>query len=304
VTIVADGHHEAGLGHLSRSTAIAVALRSRGVAVASFVHGREEPLKRDGVYWAPFEAADLPVTDVLVVDSYRLAATELASFASDAPLVLLHDFDDPPAPATLVVSVAPGVPESSGRRLTGLEYAALRPMFWGLPKRTLRREAASILVTTGAGTLGAVGRDIAAEVAAAIPDGQVVLVRGPNSTVDAPDGVELLDAPESLLDALLAADVVISAGGQTMLEAAATGTPCIALALVENQIRQVEVLARIGVVRVVDPVNAASAAEAARELALDTPAREALSERAQNAVDGYGALRIAFEITRLIGRQG
>jgi spore coat polysaccharide biosynthesis predicted glycosyltransferase SpsG len=116
--------------------------------------------------------------------------------------------------------------------------------------------------------------------------------------------VELIDAPDSLLEPLLAADIVVSAAGQTMLEAAACGTPCVALPLAHNQREQAVRLANLGAVRLVDPPEPVTVVAAVGELAADTEAQLSLSRTSQRAVDGYGAVRVAFHIARLTEARG
>jgi UDP-2,4-diacetamido-2,4,6-trideoxy-beta-L-altropyranose hydrolase len=290
VVIVADAGDEAGLGHLSRSSAVAVALRSRGVEPRCFAHGPEGPLERDGIAWLPFDGISLH-GGVVVVDSYRLP---LSTLEPDR-LVLMHDHGEVPAGIALVVSAA-GRASDRPPRLGGLRYAALRAAFWGLPARPVRSEVERVLVTTGSGRFGRVGREIAAELRGALPRAQVVLVRGPYDASEAPIDVATIETPDSLLTSLLDADLVVSAAGQTMLEAAAAGTPCVAVSLVDNQSRQARRLARLGAARVVPRRRAA---EEARRLAGDPDARRTLSRRGQSAVDGYGALRVAFHVAQL-----
>jgi UDP-2,4-diacetamido-2,4,6-trideoxy-beta-L-altropyranose hydrolase len=288
VVIVADAGKEAGLGHISRSSAVAVALGHRGIETRCYAYGAEEPFERDGVSWTPLDGDELPAgtEGVLVVDTYRISVEELSRAAAQRRLVVMHDHGEPPANAALVVSAA-----------VDPANAALRPIFWSLPERQIRDTVERVLVTTGSGGFGDVGPGLAGAVAAALPSAAVSLVRGPYAESSFPDGVEILDAPESLLAPLLAADLVLSAGGQTMLEAAATGTPCIAIPLVENQRRQAVRLAELGAVRLVDVDHAAAAAV---ELAQDVEARRSLSRAGQRAVDGYGALRIASAIAELV----
>ena len=231
------------------------------------------------------------------MDSYQLTGGDIENLATSRPLVMLHDFTEPPPNAALVVGVAAGA-RGEGRLLAGLEYAALRPAFWGLPRRDVSDEVEHVLVTTGSATFGDFAPELARTLARAIPDALVTLVLGPHATVEVPPGVEALVAPESLLESLLGTDLVISAAGQTMLEAAATGTPCVALPVVGNQRRQAERLAQSGGVVVSEDIQGASSVAAV--LARDPEARRGMSRHAQRAVDGYGALRIAFEITRLL----
>ena len=83
-----------------------------------------------------------------------------------------------------------------------------------------------------------------------------------------------------------------------MLESAACGTPCIALVLAENQRAQALALGSTGAVTVLDPPGADGVLAALRQL--DLTARNELSRRAQEAVDGFGALRIAAAIEALL----
>jgi UDP-2,4-diacetamido-2,4,6-trideoxy-beta-L-altropyranose hydrolase len=288
VVIVADTGKEAGLGHISRSSAVAVALSRRGIETRCYAYGADEPFERDGVSWTPLDGDDLPSGSgrVLVVDSYRLPAEVLSRAAAEKRLVVMHDHGEPPENAALVVSAA-----------ADPANAALRPSFWGLPERHIRHTVERVLVTTGSGSFGEAGPGLAEAVVAALPSAVVSLVRGPYADGSSPTGVEILDAPESLLAPLLATDLVLSAGGQTMLEAAAAGTPCIAIPIVENQRRQAVRLAQLGAVKLVDLENAPMRAV---ELAQDVDARRSLSRAGQLAVDGYGAVRIAFAISELV----
>jgi spore coat polysaccharide biosynthesis predicted glycosyltransferase SpsG len=303
VLLVTDAGEKAGLGHLSRSAAIAVALRCRGTEMRAYAQGVDERVVRDGVEWLPLELSSLTSVAgmVVVIDSYRLPQEALAHIGEANRLVVMHDQGPVPEKARLVVSVTDAAANGQATLLRGLGYAALRPDFWGLPTRVLRPDVRRVVVTTGSGQFDDVANELARTVAAVLPGVGVAVVRGPHATADPPRGIEAIEAPNSLLEPLLAADLVISAGGQTMLEAVAVGTPCVALPLVENQRAQVALALRRGAVRVVDQPDADAVASAATALALDHGAREALSTAGQRAVDGYGALRVAFEIAKLMG---
>jgi spore coat polysaccharide biosynthesis predicted glycosyltransferase SpsG len=240
---------------------------------------------------------------VLVVDSYTLSPDELERATESSRLVVMHDHGDMPRGAALIVAPAREKSQDAPARLDSLGHVALRPGFWGLPRRQLEDHVDQILVTTGSGKFDLLGQDIARTLAGALPGAEVTIVRGPYaSSTSPPRGINQLDAPETLVEALLACDLAVTAGGQTMLEAAAAGTPCLALPLVDDQRRQVASLARLGAVRVVDPPSADDAAAAAVALARDADQRRDLSRRSQQAIDGYGALRVAFHVERLARR--
>ena len=83
-----------------------------------------------------------------------------------------------------------------------------------------------------------------------------------------------------------------------MLEAAACGTPCLTLVLVENQLEQALRLVSSGAAALVEPADLDGTLRAIREM--DDDARQEQSRRAQQVIDGYGALRIAFHVRALL----
>ena len=287
IALIADGAPGAGLGHLGRSSAVAVALRARGAEIAAYAYGAEEPRTVDGVTWEPYTAP--PSARTVVLDTYTMSAADRAGLAASAALAVFDDGGELPPGTALVVTAAPvAAPRRGPLVLPGLRHAALRAPFWGLPERHVRERVERVLVTTGGGSLQDAGVELARDARAALPDAAVALVRAPRARFEAPTGVELVDAPPSLLDELLAADVVITAAGQTALEAVATGAATIALPLVDNQRRNAEALAAAGAAVIGDP-----------RARLSYEQRVELARRGQAAVDGFGALRIAFRIARL-----
>jgi spore coat polysaccharide biosynthesis predicted glycosyltransferase SpsG len=124
-------------------------------------------------------------------------------------------------------------------------------------------------------------------------------------TVAAPSGtdppsdlsLELHVGAASLAGDLLNTDLVVCAGGQTMLEALAAGAPCIAVVMAENQRRQADYLAGLGAVRVSDEAGLSTAVDA---VAADPGLRTRMSATGQSLIDGYGAFRVAFAIDRVL----
>ena len=280
MALAADAFPDAGLGHLSRSSAVAVALRARGVEVDPLAIGASAPVDRDGVAWRPVESIDRIDAPAVLVDSYRTPREVLERLAAATRLAVMDDDGDPPAGAALVVDAA-----------ADLSHACLRPAFWGLPPRPTRARVERVVVTTGGGDPGGRGAALAGSARDQLPGAQVLLVRGPQAPDEAPEGVDVVRSPPVLLDLLLDADLVVSGGGQTMLEAAACGAPCVAVPLAANQERQVNALVRVGAVST-DLSGLAA-------LAAGATARADMAAAAQRAVDGYGALRVAFALERL-----
>ena len=302
VALVADAGERVGLGHLARCSAIASALRARGVAVAPYAYGPVAPTI-DGISWMPIGALG-EVEDgsagALVLDSYLVESEEAAALARNFRVCALDDIGNAPSDAALLVRVQPPAASSDPRILAGLRHAPLRSSFWGLPEREAAEGVRRVLVSMGGGPdAGDAALEAARAALAAVPEAEVSLVRGPSASFEPPPGVGLVDASDSLLAELLGTDLLVTAGGQTSLEAAATGTPSIVRALVENQAGNVRALAEAGAALPVE--SAAGGLPAAlEELAGDAETRATLSRRAQAAVDGYGALRIAFHVERLL----
>jgi len=288
ITVIADAGPRVGLGHLSRAGAVAAALRVQGHEVLTRTLGGGA-VEHDGIAWMAHDgvAADGPV----LVDAY---GADLAALGGGRPVATFWDgAGDPPAGAALAIT--PGGPDGGD----GVRWACLRPMFWGGgAPRPVAEVARRVLVTTGGGAAGGAGALAAAvrDAAAATPAGaEVALLLGPYATEEPPDGVEVVRAPERMVDVLQAADVVVSAAGQTMLEALCAGTPCVALAVVDNQRAQ---LRRVGdAVRAAQDVAGAAAATAA--LLGDAAARRALAGAGRELVDGFGALRVAAKVAAL-----
>jgi UDP-N-acetylglucosamine:LPS N-acetylglucosamine transferase len=156
------------------------------------------------------------------------------------------------------------------------------------------------VVATGGGDFDGTGVALAEAARIAVADARVTYVRGPYAAGGNVAGVEVAASPESMHDLLLAADLVVCAGGQTMLEAAAVGAPCVVVPLVDNQVEQVRRLAEAGGVR---PATREGVAAVVSEVARTFATRQALAVRGQREVDGFGALRVAHAIAALMREQ-
>jgi spore coat polysaccharide biosynthesis predicted glycosyltransferase SpsG len=155
-----------------------------------------------------------------------------------------------------------------------------------------------VLVSVGGSGIAG-GGALAHAVAETLPGAEVRFVAGPYADEAPDERVHVVRAPGDLLDELLAADVVVSAAGQTMLEAACTGTPCVAVEFAENQRRQLTALADAGAVV---PATPDTAAAAVAGLAADPERRRALAQRSPAVIDGFGALRLAWRLVAESGR--
>ena len=115
--------------------------------------------------------------------------------------------------------------------------------------------------------------------------------------------IPLVFGPVSLVGPMRAADLAVSAAGQTLYALARLGVPTVALELADNQRGGLAALEHAGAVRVAgragEPGLPDAVAAAVRELVTDDAARHRLARAAGSLLDGQGARRVAAEICRL-----
>jgi len=340
-----DAAATSGLGHLQRCLSLALALRRDGVASGLLSDGHPEAERRaaalgvesarlDGARPGGAEDVDRTLAEAVrlaathvVVDSYHVTADYLAR-VRDAGYVVaaIDDLAAYSFPCQLVINggaQAGGLPYRSSRDtrfLLGPRYVLLRPEFRDLPARVVRPEVQNVLIAVG----GADPRGllpILLEVAGLLPTQcSITAIAAPLSARAADVDVALarclrpvllMRDPPSVRDLMLEADLALSAGGQTMYELAATGTPTVAVVAADNQIASVRAMADAGVVRAVCGVGDASFRERVRdavvELLSGRDARTAMAAAGRALVDGRGAERVARTLISLgtpMGRAG
>lgn len=271
-----------GLGHQRRVEAVAAELHDLGVQTSL------TPVS---------EAAS---ADIVLVDSYAVRADEGDRFAASV-LGAIDDLErnlavdlvvDPNPPSAL------GPPGRAGVVLAGPRYAPLPRFDTEAPP--IATEVTAVLVTTGAADQAGIGQDVAGALAALLPEVAVRLVLGPWGNQAVPPGVEPLRATAGLQNELGTADVVVTAGGVTLLEALRLGRPTVALVTAPNQHRAVTGAIQAGAAVRAEPGDAACVAA---RLTLDLDGRRRLSETARLYVDGAGARRVANALLALLRRK-
>ncbi len=166
------------------------------------------------------------------------------------------------------------------------------------------------MVTVGGGDHGALASNIVRWCIAAAPEAAIEVVVGPFSghsddlraIAERTAQVVILEQPD-MREAMLRADVGVSAGGQTLFELAVTGLPAIVIAMAANQKQNVADFAAAGTIRSAgehDMPRLASRFAAAFEEVRSAEVRRDMSRRGLNLVDGRGAERTASSIAMLL----
>ena len=257
-----------GLGHRRRMEALASALGAHGVECrlrATDLDQIDDPF-------------DDPV-DLVVVDSYLVRADGCPR--DGARIVAVDDLERDLA-VDVVIDPCPGADPQRHRRaglvLAGSRFALLGADVAAVRPRPVVRAVRKIVVTMG-GAGGDLASALTTTLAASVPAPTVVRCLRPEEVGVNGIATDLADA-----------DVVVTAGGVTMLESLALGRPTVTVVTAENQRRQVEGAAAAGAVVV---VPADGVERAVTRIMHDLDERRALASAAVKLVDSHGAERVA-----------
>jgi spore coat polysaccharide biosynthesis predicted glycosyltransferase SpsG len=302
-----------GYGHLMRARALAqhlamqVSLSVRGgPAAARAARSMGLQVVKNG--------ASLDRADLLVVDDPSLRHGRpwiVRAKRAGVPSVSVHDWV-PAHDADLVIcgSLGAGKIQSGGTVLNGPEFYLLdRRIRIALRNRWTRTDARPLRLLVALGG-GHHVRRIAQQVVHAIrrytSDVSIVVAagfaRGRRPTLR---GARWLSARTGLTQALVDCDVAIVAGGVTLYEACALGTPAVAMAVVASQQRAIAEFAARGAVvdaGLASDLTIERAARGVARLLGDERRRRSTASRARQLVDGLGARRAAEHIQAMLAR--
>lgn len=318
LTILTEGDARRGLGHVTRCLAHAEVWQAAGARVHWRLDG-DDGLARQMIQaslpehldqivpgaWqdAPEPLAGMPA-DVVLVDSYRLTPALAALICRQARrAVFIDDRQAMAYPGGLVLHPAPDPAprqRDEAQWLTGPMWQALRQPFLEAVEPPARQpEIRRVLVMMGGSDAAGMGPSIASSITRLLPRAGVRLVghAQPEGAV-AWAGLGPL-SPEVLVEEMRAADLAISAGGQSLFELAAQGTPTVMVGVAENQRPNLEYWpARTGF------RNAGMADDPDFEVRLSrciaalapVEARNNVAKRAWSLVDGLGAIRLVHAL--------
>jgi len=184
--------------------------------------------------------------------------------------------------------------------LHGKEYAALRKPFWDLKKRKLRKQIKRLFVSFSNDKNNLLPTVIT-EIRKVFPEQTLEIVITSKTLLsrirkDNKTNININLTDKRIKNLMLKSDLAIAAGGQTLYELAATGTPSIAIVSNENQFEDtygfenIKFLKNCGNWRSKDFI---SNLYKYLDQLKSYEARSKMSKIGQNAIDGNGARRIA-----------
>lgn len=305
LTIRADAGPHVGLGHVMRCLAVAEAARDAGTEVTmvspTLPENVNARLTQSGIAWHPADGG-VPKSDALLVDGYGFTLTDARRWREDARVMAVMDDNAEMTdwPADLVINPNPHAKPAlyhgwcGPRFLFGSAYAPLRREFTQATPITPRQEANRILVTMGGSDPQRLSPIILEGLEAVGMPLEIHAVLGQLAEAPALDSHSrhhlTIDRDVKDMSLLMTStDVAISAAGSTLWELAALGVPTVAVIVAKNQWLAASAAAEKGMLRLVEPQEAAQEAAA---LLSDFTARQSLSAAAHRQVDGHGAQRI------------
>lgn len=305
-----------GFGHLVRCGVLARALGGvRALSLrGSAATARVARLRGWRVLAGSTGAIATFAPDLLVIDdpSARPAAVWVrAARRLGIPVATIHDLGLGRAGADLTIDGSLELPRGIvPADLQGPEFAILDPDLALWRERRPLRQPNRVLVALGGGThVRTVGPLLAARIRRAAPSARVDLAAGLLPRVGAsplPPGCRWLMTPDGLGPALATAAAAVVAGGVTLYEACAVGTPIVTLAVVPAQRRTTRALAQAGAgidASGADRGPAIERAAAGVSHLLSHPRAAArLARRARQLVDGDGARRVTRHLLALASR--
>lgn len=335
-----DAGADVGLGHLHRCMALAHALRQRSMMCAFILCGDESSVRHvaasgyrvDLAAKVPpggaedldlvLKAADDYETNAIVIDSYHMTAKYLVCLReAGLRVIVVDDLAQFSFPCEIVINFGVAATQLPYASLTGNtifllgpRYTLLPPEFFQERPRHIHDNVDKILVTLGGADHNNLMPRILRSVDESAGDFDIAAVIGPyftnadeveSTAANLRHQVTLVRNPESILRLMVRSDVAISAGGQTLYELAATGTPTVAIQVAENQARNIEAFAREGTLRFVgvakEAIKLPDLRDALVTLINSGEQRRKMSAAGQRLLDGKGAERVAKTIQSSLG---
>ncbi len=335
-----DGNAEIGTGHVMRCLSIARAAKNAGldcVFITSDWH-MKAVLHESGFQiiclesvWNDLNAEITQIKSLIkkqnvkriLLDSYFATPEYMLSLCETAKVTYIDDLDAFRYPCHMLINYScyadkfnyparyPGTV-----LLLGCRYVPLREEFQNLPSKEIKNKVRSVLVTTGgsdpynvAARLVKKAKEtkglnrLAFHIVAGRFNAHVsALARLENETDG--DGVIVHRNVQNMAELMLDCDIAVSAGGSTLYELCACGTPTVAFSFADNQIDGVTgfesgYMINAGDFRHNEELCLDRMLDGVNSLLYNENLRRKLSQHMQELVDGEGASRIAGQIISL-----
>lgn len=328
IYIRADMNMQIATGHMMRCLSIADALNSMGKSV-TFILADDQAvslLKQRGydaivlhTEWNNMEG-ELPALrkvitekqiDKMLIDSYQVTAKYLKELSKFVKTVYIDDLNKFDYPVDTVICYANywkklnyPIEQAEKNYYLGTKYVPLKSVFWNCGKKVIAKQAEKLLVLTGGSDPYHVSELILNRIDLhKFQNIDVIcgmyntnygrLVKQYKEYVN----IRFYQAVNNMEDYMQNTDVAISAGGTTLYELCACGTPTISYSFADNQWYNVKQFEEDGLIDYAGDIRGDNIVENIthylERYTVDFQLRKNRSDRMQEMVDGKGAVRIA-----------
>jgi UDP-2,4-diacetamido-2,4,6-trideoxy-beta-L-altropyranose hydrolase len=330
-----DASAKIGGGHVLRCLALAQALAERGdetfFLVGAATPSRVPMLPASGLPFAvvghdPASAVDAlrrywpPGADAIIVDAYDIGANEERIFAKATRLVaVIDDLADRPHHCDLLIDYGVHRPQISYRKLVpdcavlllGPSYALIRASIAQARERSLARRPLAappkrIMISLGLAERTVLTRQVVGQICGFAQFETIDVVTGPETSAAFADcakrdpRLSISVDPPDYVERLIAADLVVGAGGVSALERCCLGIPSLIVVLAENQRDNANWITAMGGAESLEPGPELGPEFAAALRRLNEP--EQLLDLSRNAAalcDGQGIARLIARLEEL-----
>lgn len=330
--IRADGNAQIGLGHVMRCLSIALAAQSLGqdcIFLTADDSCRETIEQRGfSAYtlnsdWNHLES-ELPVlcaylaqhhAQRILIDSYYVTEPYLRILCEKVRVAYLDDVAAFVYPCHTLINYNVYAPTlyrpidyPSTQMLLGPGFAPLRPEFQNLPQRVLRKTVSNILFTTGGtdslGMLPLLLKILLNDYTFFGINLHIVVgnfhqhLYGLKKIANRKSNIHLYVNIDTIAELMQQCDLAISAGGSTLYELCACGTPTVCFSLADNQLRAVhwfakhEMMLYAGDARVDSTRCAQQIIDMIKRYMRDWNLRLTMFQNFSKLIDGIGAREI------------
>lgn len=328
IYIRADMNEQIATGHIMRCLSIADALRGLGEPVRFIIADEQAVslLKQRGydaivlyTQWNHMEE-ELPVLrqvirnehiDKLLIDSYQVTQRYLAELSKLVTTVYMDDLNLFEYPVDAVICYANYWKKFqykiNGTRTTyllGMKYIPLKQAFWNCGEKIISEKADNLLILTG----GSDPFNVTEQILDSINTCQFqiidvicgiyninyskVIKKYENNI-----NIRFHQAVNNIEQYMKNADIAISAGGTTLYELCAIGTPAISFSFADNQLDNVRQFQKDGLIDYAGDARMDDIAGTINQYLIryknDFELRKEKSEKMQKMVDGKGTIRLA-----------
>lgn len=257
VSIITEGFQSTGYGHITRCLSLYQAFEERNIIPTFYINGDEKSKDfLENSNYKIFNWLNRPTqliseirnSDVLIIDSYLASKDFYDAVVKFCNISLFIDdnirinYPDGIILNGTINAQNFSYPKKKEKNyLLGSEYIPIRKEFWNVEPRKINQAISSILITFGGQDIKNLSIPILKAIKGNYPSAKkyVVLGSADTNTADAEidDNTEFFYSisAQKMKELMLSSDISITAAGQTLYELAVTGTPSIAVAVADNQ---------------------------------------------------------------------